>query len=64
MEKPFHIGDNNNPPLDIQAEFHLANKTLQGLQIECSNFKNCNNGPNSQKEIAQRLKDLGMERCH
>jgi len=58
------MGHNSNPSLDIEAEFHLANKALQGLKIEFSDSQNCEKRPNSQEKIAQRLKALGMERCH
>jgi len=70
LEKPFQIGQSITkekaefiPPLNIQAEFHLANKVRESLEIEFSNFQNCNKGlVDSQKKISQRMKDLGMER--
>jgi len=73
LENPFQMGYSiakekaeSTPPLDIQAEFRLANKALQSFEIEFSNFPNCklNKGVDSQKKIAQRMKDLGIERCH
>jgi len=55
------MGHNSNLPLDIQAEFHLANKFLQDLNNGFSNFQNSNKGKVSQNKISQGLKDLGMK---
>lgn len=66
-EEPFQMGYSianeksaSAPPLDVQAEFHLANKALEDFEIEFPNLPNCklNKG-----KVAQRMKDLGMERA-
>lgn len=72
LEKPFRMGYSvakekveSAPPLNIEAEFHLASKARESFEIEFSNFATCklNKGLDSQKKIAQRMKDLGMERA-
>eukprot|EP00253_Pinus_taeda_P004114 PITA_04114 len=70
LEKPFQMHGIANqkaefiPPLNFQAEFHLANKVREGLEIEFSNFQRCNKGlVDSQRKITQRMQDLGMERA-
>jgi len=63
LENSLHMGHKSNPPLDIQAEFRLANKVLQDLENEFSNFENCNEGLDFKKKISEKLKELGMERA-
>lgn len=72
LEKPFRMGYTvakekveSAPPLNIEAEFHLASKARETFEIEFSNFATCklNKGLDSQKKIAQRMRDLGMERA-
>jgi len=54
------------PTLNIQADFNLAKKALERFETEFSNFPNnkVNKGLDSQKKVAQKMKDLGIERCH
>jgi len=54
----------SSPRLDIQDEFLLTNKVLEGFDVEFTNSQNCKleNGLDSQMKIAQGMKDLGMER--
>lgn len=48
------------PALDVQAEFHLANKAVEVFENEFSNLQNCKL---KKVKVAQRMKDLGMERA-
>lgn len=68
VEEPFQMGYTiageksayNVPTLDVQAEFHLAKKALEDFEYEFSNLQDCKL---KKAKIAQRMKDLGMERA-
>lgn len=67
VEEPFQMGYSiareksaSVPPLDIQAEFHLAKKALAGFENEFSSVENCKL---KKAKIAQSMKALGMERA-
>lgn len=67
VEEPFQMGYTiageksayNVPTLDVQAEFHLAKKALEDFENEFSNLQDCKL---KKAKVAQRMKDLGMER--
>eukprot|EP00253_Pinus_taeda_P021293 PITA_21293 len=67
LEEPFQMGYSiageksaSVPPLDIQAEFHLAKKALADFDNE---FSNVENYKLKKAKVTQRMKDLGMERA-
>lgn len=67
LEEPFEMGYSiareksaSAPALDVQGEFHLANKALEDFENEFSNLESCKL---KEAKIAQRMKDLGMERA-
>lgn len=67
LEEPFEMGYSisreksaSAPALDVQGEFHLANKALEDFENEFSNLESCKL---KKAKIAQRMKDLGMERA-
>lgn len=67
LEEPFEMGYSiareksaSAPALDVQGEFHLANKALEDFENEFSNLENCKL---KKAKIAQGMKDLGMERA-
>eukprot|EP01018_Ginkgo_biloba_P021071 Gb_18690 [translate_table: standard] len=69
LEKPFQMGDSiakenaeSTPFLDIQAEFELANKTLNDIS-NLLNSKSHKVADTEKQRVAQIMKDLGIERA-